>query len=137
MFSRKEEDNIMCNQLLRILLAGYLLLCCSTTTKSVHSKKPKETKLEVLEISPPPSSQVDDNTILQARVAYSIQDFKNDPERYNITLQFQSKSGGSSSFGEEGRIILEKSQGTVQFNQPLRKVVNSTFWLNLSSSFST
>lgn len=117
----------MCNQLLRILLASYLLLCCCATTKSDHSKKPKVTKLEVLEISPPPGGQVDDDTILVARVAYSIQNFKNDPDLYVILLQFQHKSGGSSSFGEEARIILKKSQGTVQFNQPLRKVVNSTF----------
>src|SRR5262249_58421806 len=78
------------------LLLLLLVSCTSTSTSTGTSKAPRSrADVTVTAVSPAAQSAVGADTVFEADVAYRIESFQPDANRYFLTIQFEKADGGS------------------------------------------
>jgi hypothetical protein len=113
----------MMRRLLGTCLIAVVVGCASTTTTtSLRSRA----VVRVTAITPPAASRLSTDTTLDATASYRIEDFKGEPDRYYLTIQFEKVGGGSFNhykrFADEP--MLSTADGVVHVSYPMSKVWN-------------
>ena len=88
------------------------------------SPKPSTAVVTVSAITPPAGSQVDQSTVFEATVGFTIANFQLQADTYYLVTQFQAADG--TSFNHSARLadhsILTAAQGSVIVSYPLARV---------------
>jgi len=96
------------------------VMSCSSTSYSDTSLS--VATVEIVEIEPEPESTIDRSTKIAARVRYSIDDFKPDKGRYELSITFGTTTPGNTFRTHnvnEGMARLTAAQGEVDLSYRL------------------
>ena len=101
-----------------------ILVGCSTTAPKPRAHSTAEVTIGA--ITPPGSSQLLETSVLDATLAYRIDGFVPEPDRYYLTIQFEKKGGGSFNhyhrFNDEP--VLTTAEGAVHVRYEVANVWN-------------
>ncbi len=101
-----------------------VLSACSGNPHKITAPGPRSGGLEVLELTPAAGALVDANTIINAKLAYSIP--PGYPGEYRVIVQFANATNSMSTdgtFPASNYSVLEGERGTVEIKFPLRHVI--------------
>jgi hypothetical protein len=94
------------------------------TAGCASSPKPSTAVVTVSAITPPAGSHVDQSTVIEATVAFTIDNFQLQADTYYLVTQFQAADG--TSFNHSARLadhsILAAAKGSEFVSYPLARV---------------
>ncbi len=103
---------------------GFVAIACGCSSASQTAAARSRAELKVTAIAPVASSELASGTTLDASIAYHIDGFQSQRDRYYLTIQFEKAGGGSFNhyhrFSEE--TVLSQAEGTVQVTYALAHV---------------
>jgi hypothetical protein len=108
--------------MLWLVFALVVPISCTSTNPAVRSRA----DVTVTAISPAAQSAIGGDTVFEADVAYRIEDFQSEPNRYFLTIQFEKVGGGSFNhyqrFTDEP--ALSAAQGSLHVSYALSHIWN-------------
>ena len=123
-----------------IFALGLVAIACGCSSAAQPAVARSHAELTVTAITPAGSSELTSGTTLDASLAYHIDGFQSQPDRYYLTIQFEKVGGGSFNhyhhFAEEP--VLSQGEGTVHVtyamthvwdDQRLKKPIRVWFYL--------
>jgi len=109
-------------RLILALVLGAMTFACSTSSRTAGAHSRAEVTVDA--IAPAASAELTRAATLEATIAYRIEDFQPEPNRYYLTIQFEQPGGNSfnhyRSFSDEPMLTIP--QGTVHVTYAMASV---------------
>ena len=110
-------------RILMVVLAAALTACA---TGGTGAQSTSTAEVVVTAISPPAASEVQQSSVIEATVQFTIERFKLKGDTYYLLTQFEDSSGGSVESDSDRRLsdhpILTAAKGSVVVTYPLARV---------------
>ena len=110
----------------RLLLVGIIAAVTACATGGSGAQDASTAQVVVVAITPPAAAEVQQSSVIEATVQFTIEKFKLKSDTYYLLTQFEASSGGSVESDGDRRLadhpILTAAKGSVVVTYPLARV---------------
>jgi hypothetical protein len=110
----------------RVLILGVIIALTGCATGGSGAQTPSTAQVVVTAIAPVAGSEIQQSSVIEATVQFTIADFKMKSGTYYLLTQFEDTSGGSVESDSDRRLadhpILTGAKGSVVVTDPLARV---------------
>ena len=111
---------------MRVLIFGVIAALTACATGGSGAQDASTADVVVIAITPPAGSEIQQSSVIEATVQFTIEKFKLKSDTYYLVTQFEGTSGGAIENESDRRLadhpILTAAKGSVIVTYPLARV---------------